>query len=242
MKQRIYLIVVIFIFTSCKSNKLELDNYESDILKIEKIKNNVFKHISYLETDNYGKVPCNGMIFVNNNEAVIFDTPTNNKASKALINWLGKTNIKAVVVTHFHIDCLGGLQEFHSNDIKSYSNKLTIELAKQDKQVLPENGFGNKLEINIGGTKVFAIFFGEGHTKDNIVGYIPTAKTLFGGCLIKALNASKGNLNDANTMEWSKSVRQIKKEMPEIEVVIPGHGKSGGIDLLEYTIELFNEK
>jgi metallo-beta-lactamase class B len=242
MQQGIYLIVVIFIFTSCKTSKLELDNYESEIIKIEKINNNVFKHISYLETKDYGKVSCNGMIFVKNNEAIIYDTPTNNEASKALINWFEKTNIKAVIVTHFHIDCLGGLQVFHSNGIKSYSNKLTIELAKKDKQVLPENGFDNKLEINVGGTKVFAQFFGEGHTKDNIVGYIPTAKTLFGGCLIKALDASKGNLNDANTMEWSKSVSRIEKQMPKLEIIIPGHGKSGGIELLEYTIDLFDEK
>ncbi|WP_299334977.1 subclass B1 metallo-beta-lactamase [uncultured Psychroserpens sp.] len=242
MKQSLYLIIFLFIYTSCKSDKLDLKNYESEILKIEKLSDNVFKHISYLDTEDYGKVPCNGMIFVNNNEAVIFDTPTNNKASETLINWLGKTNIEAVVISHFHVDCLGGLQAFHANSIKSYSNKLTIELAKQDNQILPKNGFDNKIEINVGGVKVFAEFFGEGHTKDNIVGYIPTAKTLFGGCLIKAFDSSKGNLNDANTLEWSKTVSRIKKEMSELETVIPGHGKSGGIELLEYTIELFNEK
>jgi len=204
VKQIIYLILIILILNNCKSNTQRSDEYESDILKIEKIKDNVFKHISYLETDNYGKVPCNGMVFISKNEAVVFDTPTNNEASKALIDWLGNRKIKAVIVTHFHIDCLGGLEQFHLNGINSYSNELTIELAKKDNRVLPQKGFNNKLEINVGGTKVFAEFYGEGHTKDNIVGYIPRESTLFGGCLIKALDANKGNLNDANTKEWSK--------------------------------------
>jgi ribonuclease BN (tRNA processing enzyme) len=130
-EKKIYLILVIFIFVSCKSNKIELNSYQSENLKIEKISNTIFKHISYLETEEYGKVPCNGMVFVNKNEAIIFDTPTNDKASIELINWLGKKNIKAVVVTHFHIDCLGGLESFHLNGINSYSYKQTIELAKK---------------------------------------------------------------------------------------------------------------
>jgi hypothetical protein len=37
-------------------------------------------------------------------------------------------------------------------------------------------------------------FFGEGHTKDNVVAYFLSEKILFGGCLLKELEASKGYL------------------------------------------------
>jgi len=73
------------------------------------------------------------------------------------------------------------------------------------------------------------------------VGYVPSEKALFGGCLLKHVNASKGNLADANTSEWSSSVAKIKKEYPDLEIVIPGHGKNGGIELLDYTIKLFQQ-
>lgn len=84
-------------------------------------------------------------------------------------------------------------------------------------------------------------FFGEGHTSDDIVGYIPSEKALFGGCLIKSLKAGKGNLEDANINEWSTTVEMIKKEIPELAIVIPGHGKYGNEKLLDYTIELFRK-
>jgi len=91
----------------------------------------------------------------------------------------------------------------------------------------------------VGNKKVYAKFFGEGHTADNIIGYYPNDEILFGGCLIKQLGAKKGNLADANTSKWSKTVQKVKIKYPQIKTVIPGHGEPGGIDLFDYTIRLF---
>lgn len=242
MRNIIFILGIIFILNSCNSNKHKYNSYNSENLKIEKISKNLFKHISYLETKDYGKISCNGIIYFNQNEAVIFDTPVNDKASSELIDWIGKKNIKAIIATHFHIDCLGGLKEFHSNGIKSYANDLTIELAKQDNQVLPQNSFNKEFKIKIGNEIVIAKDFGQGHTKDNIIGYIANEKAIFGGCLIKELGAGKGNLKDANIMQWPITISKIKNELPKLEIVIPGHGKNGGKELLDYTIDLFTEE
>ncbi len=242
MRNVIHLLLSIFILTGCSSNKPILDSYESENLKVEKIRENLFRHISYLETANSGIVSCNGLVFLNNDKAIILDTPTNDIATVELVNLIGKENITAVIATHFHEDCLGGLGVFHSNKIDSYASNLTIELAKQNGKVLPKNGFEEKLEINVGNETVLLKHFGAGHTKDNIIGYIDSEKALFGGCLIKSLGAGKGNLNDANSKEWPITAAKVKKEFPSLEIVIPGHGKSGGIALLDYTIDLFTEK
>ncbi|MCB0383180.1 MAG: subclass B1 metallo-beta-lactamase [Psychroserpens sp.] len=240
--KNIIFILSIFILSCSKANKLPLKNYESETLKIEKISDNIYMHTSYFESESYGKVPCNGMVYLDGNDALVYDTPTNDKASAELINWIGKRGIKGVIVTHFHTDCLGGLKEFHLNGIESYASNLTIELAKKDNFELPKQGFNGKIEFEIGKNIAYAQFFGQGHTKDNIIGYVPSEKAMFGGCLIKALNSGKGNLADANTNEWSRTVEKIKNEIVGIEVVIPGHGKHGGIELLDFTVELFNEK
>ncbi|MEM7381519.1 MAG: subclass B1 metallo-beta-lactamase, partial [Bacteroidota bacterium] len=54
------------------------------------------------------------------------------------------------------------------------------------------------------------------------------------------LNARKGNLADANIAQWSQTMELIKAKFPEIEIVIPGHGKAGGMELLDYTYQLFS--
>ncbi len=95
------------------------------------------------------------------------------------------------------------------------------------------------MEVPVGNKKVINAFFGEGHTIDNIVSYFPHDKVLFGGCLIKTLGASKGYLGDANVNDWSKTVLAVKSKYGKAKVIIPGHGKPGNSELLDYTIELF---
>jgi metallo-beta-lactamase class B len=56
------------------------------------------------------------------------------------------------------------------------------------------------------------------------------------------LNASKGYLGDANTADWSNTVEKIKKEYPNLKIVVPGHGEFGDQKLLDYTIKLFKTK
>jgi len=243
MKPLLQILCVALMLCACKPNNHGLNDYESDALKITQISNTVFLHTSFLKTKSFGTVPSNGMVYVNGNEAIIFDTPVDNDASNELIDWLGNKTIKAVVVTHFHVDCLGGLNAFHSKGITSYATHETIKLAKEDnRKILPQNGFENAYEFQIGHEVVLAKYFGQGHTKDNIVAYVPSEKVLFGGCLIKALNAPKGNLADANPADWPHTVKSLQSELPDIEVVIPGHGKYGDTKLLDYTVDLFEEK
>jgi metallo-beta-lactamase class B len=94
----------------------------------------------------------------------------------------------------------------------------------------------------VGDESIIVKFFGEGHTKDNVVGYFPSEHVLFGGCLIKELDASKGYLGDATIAEWSLTVERIKKEYPNLKIVVPGHGEHGDGKLLDYTIQLFTAK
>lgn len=219
--------------------------YRSEQLIITRLSTHCYVHTSYLYTNSFGKVPCNGMVVLNKKEAVVFDTPANDTSTTELINWLQKetkSKIKAIIPTHFHEDCLGGLKVFHQQQVPSYANNLTIALAKVQQYPLPANGFTNELVLTVGGDKIYTRFFGEGHTKDNVVAYFPTDQVLFGGCLIKEHNASKGYLGDANEKEWSSTVEKIRKSYPAIQKVIPGHGEPGNQSLLEYTIRLFKKQ
>ncbi|WP_106791227.1 subclass B1 metallo-beta-lactamase [Aquimarina sp. Aq78] len=238
----LFILVVLLCMYSCKKDQTHEVITVSEELQIKKLNEHSYIHTSYLNTESFGKVPCNGMIIIDNNEALIFDTPTNDSVSGALINWIQKnlkSEVKGVVATHFHDDCLGGLKEFHKRKISSYASNKTIRLAKNKNYTIPQNGFDTRLELKVGNREVFNTFHGEGHTSDNVISYFPDEKVLFGGCLIKSKGAKKGYLGDANTEEWSTTVSKIKEKYPKVEIVIPGHGAHGGQELLEYTISLF---
>ncbi|MEQ8362945.1 MAG: subclass B1 metallo-beta-lactamase [Cyclobacteriaceae bacterium] len=216
--------------------------YQDDSLRVEQLTENTFQHITYLRTQDFGNVACNGMIVRGNGEAIIFDTPSNDEDSKELIDWVENTlqcKVVAIVATHFHIDCLGGLNEFHSRKIPSYASNKTIDLAKGKGSPIPQYGFDGQLELKVGDKKVINAYAGEGHTQDNIVGYFPSEKVLFGGCMIKSMGAGKGNLEDANVKDWPKTVKKVKTQFADAQVILPGHGDSGGQELLDFTIKLF---
>ncbi len=216
--------------------------YRSETLILTRISPNVYVHTTFLNTETWGKVSCNGMIVTGEKEALVFDTPSDDTSSAELIGFIkNKMNlgIKAVVPTHFHNDCLGGLKEFHKNKIPSLAGNRTIALAKAKDFNIPQKGFQDSLTLKVGDRDVLVRFFGEGHTIDNVVAYVPGDEVLFGGCLLKSLDAGKGNLEDANQGQWSETVTNVKKAFPGVKTVIPGHGSPGDGALLDFTINLF---
>lgn len=233
----------LLILVSCRTKKTPF-SYESETLKINQLTEHTFQHVTYLQTESFGKVACNGMIVIADGEAIIFDTPNTDTESKELIEWVENElhcTIKAVVATHFHTDCLGGLIAFHNKNIPSYAYLKTLELAASNKSPIPQNGFTNPLELSVGNETVLLDYLGEGHTLDNSIGYFPADKVLFGGCLIKSLGAGKGNLEDANTTAWPETVSKLKSKYSTVNSIIPGHGNVGDKALLDYTITLFSK-
>lgn len=132
-----------------------------------------------------------------------------------------------------------GLDIVIQNGIKSYSYELTRTIARRKGLPIPEFGFDPKIEIIVGQNKVICYHLGEAHTKDGIVIWIPSEKILFGGNGIRNHNGWVGNIGDANLKDWSNTVEKIKDEFGTAKIVIPGHGKHGGTELLDYTIELY---
>jgi len=160
-----------------------------------------------------------------------------------------RTGAGAVYLNVFHADIEDFLstKKLNADDdirVKTLSMGVVIpdkfiELAKENNFVIPENSFNDSVILKVGDKDVIAKFFGEGHTKDNAVGYFPGENILFGGCLLKELEAGKGYLGDANLSAWSNTVEKVKKEYPDVKIVVPGHGDYGDGKLLDYTITLF---
>ena len=241
--------LISFAFLNCQSSYKEMilpkEVYQSEALVITRISENAFIHTSYLQTNDFGNVPCNGLLITGGKEAFVFDTPIDNASSVELIEWITSSlglAIKGVLPTHFHNDCLGGLQAFMDNGIASYASDHTIRLAQENNLVIPQHGFRDSLEFKLDGETILAKYFGEGHTRDNVVVFFQKDKVLFGGCLIKELGAQKGFLGDANVNDWSTTVEKVKTHFSDARIIVPGHGVFGGRDLLDYTIDLFKTR
>lgn len=234
----------LFLFVALFFTLSNISFGQSETLKVEKIAPNTYRHISYLQTDSFGKVECNGMVVISNGEAIVIDTPVDDASSKELIEYVEKelkSKIIAVIPTHFHEDCTGGLLEFQASWIPSYANIMTQNMAASHQLPIPQERFDKSKTFQFGEEELKVEFLGEGHTVDNVVAYFPKDQVLFGGCMIKAEGASKGFVGDANVKAWPLTVAKVKERFPDLKLVVPGHGQAGGVELLDYTIELFEK-
>lgn len=212
-------------------------------LWIEQLSENTYLHISNLRLSEQQTFPCNGLVYVNGKEAIIMDTPVNDSLTMLLLNWITDSlglEIKAVVVNHFHDDCLGGLAAVHAKGIPSYAYESCLTLASEAGYIAPLHGFEDTLTLRLGTQTVECHYPGAAHAPDNIVCWIPAEKLLFGGCMIKSMHAGKGNLSDADVGKWSATISKIKQIYPSAQTIVPGHGAPGGRELLDYTIQLFH--
>ena len=185
----------------------------------------------------------NWLVYFNKGEAIIVSTPESDVETQNLIDWVKneqKAKIVGYIIDRWHTDAMEGLDIVKQNEIKSYSYELTRAIAKVKGLPIPEIGFDPKIELSVGGNKVICHFFGESHTKDGIVVWIPSEQILFGGNGIRNYNGWVGNIGDANLAEWSKTAERIKKEYGTAKIVVPGHGRHGGSELIDYTIQLYN--
>ncbi len=212
-------------------------------LEIIKLSENNFLHVSYLEDGKGGYIPCNGFFRKEGNEIFVFDTPINDSISEQLIHYIQNdlnSEIKAVLISHSHVDAAGGVSAFVKANIPTYGSSKTADLLAKD-SIFLSNPFKVKDSLLLNGNKITMFYPGAGHTLDNAVTYIEDGNILLGGCLIKPLDGPKGNITDASIAEWSNTVRSLIDRFPDMQLVIPGHGLRGNKELLEYTIALFKE-
>lgn len=212
--------------------------------------------------------PSNSLVVeMADSSLVMVDTPYTPEATQVLLDWLkarfGTRSITAIV-THFHVDRLGGNSALIAAGIPVYGADLTAQLlaerGEQSRALLlswlsgaenqrfyaahqairyaaPDHLFELKagLELQWGNETVQVVFPGAAHSPDNVVVYFPARKLLFAGCMILTGNQI-GNTADADLAAWPDALRRIAQFNPE--VLIPGHGDRFDPALIDHTLDL----
>jgi metallo-beta-lactamase class B len=242
MKQVFISLLILAALNSSAQESIKVN----DDLELLRISENAFIHVSYVNSPSFGRYSSNGLVFINGNEAFLFDTPPDEQLTIVLAEWLRekmKVEIKGFAPNHWHEDCMGGLGYLNSLGTASYANSRTIDIARQKGLPVPGHGFNDSLTVKLGDRNIHLYYPGAAHSMDNIVVWIPSEKILFAGCMCKSLESTNlGNTVDGDLKEYASTIRKVIKRFPDAKVVIPGHGKAGGIELLTHTSKLATAK
>jgi glyoxylase-like metal-dependent hydrolase (beta-lactamase superfamily II) len=235
---------------SVNANSSIDDKYQ---LSISQIADNVYQHISYKKFQSFGIVPASGLIVLDGKNAHIIDTPWTEADTEKLVVWIKSQGLtpKSSISTHFHDDRAGGIPYLNKLSIDTYASKLTNHLltnknkqaAKHD--LMMDNNAEGKLALANGAIEVF--YPGAGHSRDNIVVWLPEHELLFGGCFVKSLSSKTlGYTGDADIAQWPVSMQKLINKYPTVKQVVPGHGEIGDNKLLIHSktlaLKVGNEK
>ena len=209
-------------------------------LTVSSLSDGVFLMRSERAVEGYGVVSGNGLIVKTAaDKAVLIDTPWDASDVEELFNWLASQSLslEAVVVTHSHEDAGGHLALFHQNNIPSWTYELTNQYLLEKGETPAQHTFIDSAWIVPG--MIEAFYPGPGHTLDNSVVWVKQHNLLFGGCFIREQTTfSLGYTAEGDVRAWPESVSRVTEYFPEVQRVVPGHGKVGDAALLSHTREL----
>jgi metallo-beta-lactamase class B len=203
---------------------------------------------AYLIQSSYsgnGHLDCNNLLIIDSKDIVLVNTPATDSLTVVMLDCIAekfKRKVTKVIVSHFHDDSSGGLQVTSKRGITSYGFSKTRDLLKsQNKNI--DVVFSDSLRIPLQTTVLCLYYFGAGHSVDNIVTWLPDEKILFGGCLMKSLDATdKGNIKDADLTAWPVTVQKVKNRFSNARIVIPGHSSIGDYSVFDHTIKIAEMK
>lgn len=129
------------------------------------------------------------------------------------------------MATHFHRDRTGGLPALQAASVPTVAYPLTLEVARDRGPAVPTTT-ADFVQDTAQLSGDWGLFFpGAGHTRSNIVAWLPHHGVLFGGCFLKSVTIGDlGNLADAVVPAWKDSLQRVRSRCRTPQITVPGHG------------------
>lgn len=147
-----------------------------------------------------GNLETNCYILSIKNKCVVIDPGDEYDKIKKRI---GNKEVIGVIITHYHFDHIGALNNFDKNLIYDINN-----LVEKENKISDFN---------------FEVIYTPGHKEDSITIYFKKEKVMFTGDFIFKDGIGRIDLPGGNYKDMLNSLEKIKKYDKDI-IVYPGHG------------------
>jgi hydroxyacylglutathione hydrolase len=184
-----------------------------------------------------GVLQCNCSIFGDEQtrEGLVVDPGDDIEAVLAIVRKHGLT-VKAIVITHAHIDHIGGAQKMKAaTGAPVYMNPNDAELqAMMDVQagwlgmrppepVEIDSAAKDGDRLTVGASDVHVLHT-PGHTQGSICLWMPAEETLVAGDTLFRDSIGRTDLPGGDGRQILRSIHDKLLALPEQTVVVPGHG------------------
>ena len=186
-----------------------------------------------------GVLQCNCSVFGDeqSREAIVVDPGDEIASVLGIVARHGLT-VKAIVITHAHIDHIGGAQKLkQATGAPVYMNLKDAELQKMmpvqaqwlgmpaPEAVAIDVAANDGDKLLVGATEV-RVLHTPGHTQGSISLWIPSERKLLAGDTLFRGSIGRTDLPGGDGRQILRSIRDRLLPLPPETVVIPGHGEN----------------
>ncbi|MDP9141089.1 MAG: subclass B1 metallo-beta-lactamase [Pseudomonadota bacterium] len=216
----------------------------SEDLQIRQIDPDVWVHTSWHVLSDGRRLSSNGLIVRDGKQLLLIDTAWGVAPTQELTDWIARDlrlPIARLIPTHHHDDRIGGWPVLAALGVPLLATPQTLSLSASADitQTLDPalTTLSENQTVVIGAVEVFAP--GPAHSPDNLMVWLPRQAILFGGCAVKAVDATQlGNIDEADFRGWPLAIQRAQQRYAQARVVVPGHGEPGDRALLGHTLDL----
>ena len=186
-----------------------------------------------------GMLQCNCSVFGDEQtrEALVIDPGDNVPEIVAILERHG-LKLKMIVITHAHIDHIGGAQKLkaatgapvlmNSNDSELYAHidVQAMWLGMDDPEVVEiDSSMADGDTLRVGSVE-FSVLHTPGHTRGSVSLWIPAEKKVAAGDTLFRDSIGRTDLPGGDSRQILVSIREKLLPLPEDSIVIPGHGEA----------------
>ncbi len=216
-------------------------------IELRALADGVWLHTSYYRYPSGTRFPSNGLIARNGDGLILIDTAWGERKTEQLLAAIAaeiSLPVARAIVTHAHGDRSAGIDVLEARGIEVFAHPLTRRLTLEFGLPVPDRTLDDLTQpggtVEMDGLQVH--YPGPAHAPDNLIVWLPDARVLFGGCLLRAAGSSStGNTAHADLDSWQRVLDRLQRRYPDAAIVVPGHGEPGGAELIRHTQELVRD-
>jgi glyoxylase-like metal-dependent hydrolase (beta-lactamase superfamily II) len=208
-------------------------------LTVERLVADVWLHSS----DGVGP-RANGLIVATDEGSLLVNTAPTVAGTRALLAWAEHElpqPVRLAILTGAGPARMGGIAALIEAEIPVHASERTAARARRSGLGWTRDHFGFESEARIrAGQYTLELFFPEaGDAPDDLLVWIPEARVLFGGALVRDAGAEALEpASPARLNRWSQAVRRTRELSRGVRWVVPGEGDAGDAALLDHTLAL----
>jgi metallo-beta-lactamase class B len=187
---------------------------------------------------------ANGLIVATSEGSLLINTTPTVAGTRALLAWAESElpqPVRLAILTGAEPGRMGGIAALLEAKIPVHASERTADRARRSGLGWTRDhyGFESRARIRAGDYSLELFLPEGGNASDDLLVWIPEARVLFGGALVRDAHAGTlGPISPALLNRWSQAVRHTRDLSRGVRWVVPGEGDAGDAALLDHTLAL----